>query len=212
MEISRILPVLKDKRLLLASNSPRRRELLGNFGAEVHIAPSRDVDESYPADMEPERVPEFISRKKAEAYFGDMASDEILVTADTVVIVGGAVLGKPHSHDEAVEMLRLLSGKTHTVATGVTLADSRRMRSFTTVTAVRFDVMTDDEIEYYVERFRPYDKAGAYGIQEWIGYIGISGINGDYYNVMGLPLHDLFTALKDFGCESRIEFGDCSPE
>lgn len=201
MEISRILPVLKNKRLLLASNSPRRRELLGNFGAEVHIASSRDVDESYPADMAPESVPEFISRKKAEAYFGDMASDEILVTADTMVIVGGSVLGKPHSHAEAVEMLRMLSGKTHTVATGVTLADSRRMSSFTTVTAVRFDILTDDEIEYYVERYRPYDKAGAYGIQEWIGYIGISGIEGDYYNVMGLPLHDLFTALKDFGGE-----------
>lgn len=183
-------------RLLLASASPRRRELLRFLGAEVENAPLIEVDETYPADLPAEQVPEYLSRLKAEPYRAALRPDEVLVTADTVVINRGKVVGKPHSEEEAVEMLRSLSGHAHRVVTGVTLSTTEGSHSFSEHTDVEFAPLTDDEIRTYVERFRPLDKAGAYGIQEWIGYIGVKGITGDYYNVMGLPLHALYTNLK----------------
>lgn len=185
-----------NRRLLLASASPRRRELLSLIGIDVQTVPLRDVDESYPADLPAAEVPEYISRKKAAAYASPISPGEILVTADTVVVNNGTVLGKPHDSVEAEAMLASLSGHTHTVITGVTLVTSSRTISFSDTTYVEFADLTSDEIAYYVEHYRPMDKAGAYGIQEWIGYIGVKGIRGDYYNVMGLPLRKLYEHIR----------------
>ena len=184
------------KRLLLASASPRRRELLGSLGFDVEIVRLKDVDESYPLDLPPEEVSPYISRKKALAYGHDFAHGDVLVTADTVVINNGRVLGKPADAAEAADMLAALSGHTHRVVTGVTLTTPRETVTFSETTEVDFAALSADEIDFYVENYSPLDKAGAYGIQEWIGYIGITGIRGDYYNVMGLPLRHLYEALK----------------
>ena len=192
---SPIEQILKGRHLYLASASPRRRQLMSNLGCEVKLIEPRDVDESFPSDISVEEAPVYISRKKAEAYCDVITPDMIVVTADTVVIAENKLLGKPRSTDEAIKMLEILSGKRHKVITGVTLTTSERLQSFKTVTEVDFDTLTADEIEYYINEFKPLDKAGAYGIQEWIGYIGIKGIIGDYYNVMGLPVHDLYKHL-----------------
>ncbi len=186
--------------VILASNSPRRRELLKMIIPEFTIASGKDVEEIYPADLEPEKVPEFLSRLKATAYLDDLKSDDILITADTVVILGREILGKPHSREEALTMLGKMQSRTHTVITGVTLsfADGRSV-SFSQKTEVDFDSLSEKEIEYYVDTYKPYDKAGAYGIQEWIGAAAIIGIRGSFYNVMGLPVHALYLALKDCG-------------
>ena len=192
---SPIEQILKGRHLYLASASPRRRQLMSNLGCEVKLIEPRDVDESFPSDISVEEAPVYISRKKAEAYCDVITPDMIVVTADTVVIAENKLLGKPRSTDEAIKMLETLSGKRHKVITGVTLTTSGRLQSFKTVTEVDFDTLTADEIEYYINEFTPLDKAGAYGIQEWIGYIGIKGIIGDYYNVMGLPVHDLYKHL-----------------
>lgn len=189
--------LLDGLRLVLASASPRRRELLCQIGAQVRIASSKEVDESYPENIAPEEVATYISAKKAHAYADSIESGETLITADTVVICEGRVLGKPHNEHEAVEMLRQLSGRTHSVVTGVTIMNGERCRTFGVTTEVDFAPLSDSEIRYYVEKYRPLDKAGAYGIQEWIGYIGITGIRGDYYNVMGLPLQRLYAELKE---------------
>ncbi len=181
----------------LASASPRRRELLGMLGVEFSIATGIDVDESYPHTLEVEDVAAYISAKKATAYKSDMADDELIITADTVVINNGEVLGKPRDNAEAVEMLKALSGHTHKVITGVTVTTIEKQMTFSAVTEVEFAELSDVEIQEYVETFKPLDKAGAYGIQEWIGCIGVKGINGSYYNVMGLPLHRLYTELKN---------------
>ncbi|MBD5379517.1 MAG: septum formation protein Maf [Bacteroides sp.] len=192
---SPIEQILKGRHLYLASASPRRRQLMSNLGCEVKLIEPRDVDESFPSDISVEEAPVYISRKKAEAYCDVITPDMIVVTADTVVIAENKLLGKPRSTDEAIKMLETLSGKRHKVITGVTLTTSERLQSFKTVTEVDFDTLTANEIEYYINEFKPLDKAGAYGIQEWIGYIGIKGIIGDYYNVMGLPVHDLYKHL-----------------
>lgn len=184
--------------ILLGSNSPRRRELLELIAPGFTVATPKDVDESYPADLCACEVPEYLSRLKAGAYTDSLHDNEILVTADTVVILEGRILGKPHSHDEAVEMLKSLSGRSHEVMTGVTLTSTRGSVSFSETTVVEFDSLSDSEIIKYVDEYKPYDKAGAYGIQEWIGCIGIRGIHGCFYNVMGLPLHSLYRHLKDF--------------
>ncbi len=184
------------RKLLLASGSPRRRELLDSLGIKVEHAQLHDVDESYPADMSPMKVPEYLSRLKSQAYRSELAGDEVLVTADTVVVLDGKVLGKPVDEVEAKAMLRSLSGRVHQVVTGVTLATSSRSVTFSEVTDVEFDTLSDSEIDYYVANFKPFDKAGAYGIQEWIGYVGVKGIRGDYYNVMGLPVNSLCRHLK----------------
>lgn len=190
------LDFLEGRNLVLASASPRRRELLGQLGACVRLAPVKDVDESFPATLNPEEVPGYISRVKAMAYAGEIDRQDILVTADTVVISDGKVLGKPRDAQEAVEMLRRLSGCTHKVVTGVTVIVNQEVTTFSELTEVDFAPLSDEELQYYVERYRPMDKAGAYGIQEWIGYVGITGIRGDYYNVMGLPVCALYACLK----------------
>lgn len=188
--------IFGQRKLLLASGSPRRRELLDSLGIKVEHTQLHDVDESYPADLSPMKVPEYLSRLKSQAYRSELADDEVLVTADTVVVLDGKVLGKPVDEVEAKAMLRSLSGRVHQVVTGVTLATSSRSVTFSEVTDVEFDTLSDSEIDYYVANFKPLDKAGAYGIQEWIGYVGVKGIRGDYYNVMGLPVNSLCRHLK----------------
>lgn len=185
-------------RLGLASGSPRRRELLAMLDIPFHIVEPLEIDENYPADLEAREVPLYLSRLKAEAYRSVMADDDLYITADTVVIVDGEVLGKPRDEAEAIAMLRLLSGRSHEVVTGVTLFTRLKTVSFRALTTVEFAVVPDDEIEEYVKHYRPLDKAGAYGIQEWIGAVGIRRIDGSFYNVMGLPVHRLWEALKQF--------------
>lgn len=185
-------------KILLASGSPRRRELLAMIAPDFAVAPGRDVDESYPSDIPAEKVAEYLSKVKADAYIDLLADDEIIITADTVVIIDGRILGKPAGRDDAVAMLRSLSGRRHKVVTGVTVTARDRSISFDETTVVEFAPLSDDEIDTYVDTFRPYDKAGAYGIQEWIGAVGIKGIEGCYYNVMGLPVHTLYHRLKEF--------------
>ena len=184
--------------VLLASNSPRRRELLHMLIPDFGVAVSRDVDETYPPDMPPEQVAPYLSRLKADAYHEDLTTGEIIITADTIVINDGKILGKPHSEQEAMDMLRSLMGHTHTVITGVTLTSEKATETFSEQTQVEFASLTDAEIQTYVHNFHPLDKAGAYGIQVWIGCAGIRGINGCFYNVMGLPLHALYHHLKNF--------------
>lgn len=188
---------LKPYRLILASQSPRRRELLAGSGLEFQLAERFECDESYPA-MPLTDVAEYLSRKKSDAYPTELAEADILLTADTVVIACGEILGKPHSRDEAIAMLQTLSGATHEVATGVTLRTSTKSHSFTSVSKVRFRPLSREEIEYYVDNYHPMDKAGSYGIQEWIGYVGIEHIDGSFYNVMGLPIQRLYCELERF--------------
>lgn len=184
--------------VLLASNSPRRRELLELIVPEFGIATIHDIDETYPYTLAPEEVAPYLSKLKADAYSRELVPGEIIITADTVVINGGKILGKPRDEDNAVEILRSLMGHTHRVVTGVTLTSTVAQETFSETTDVTFSSLSDEEIDLYVKNFHPLDKAGAYGIQEWIGCVGISGINGCYYNVMGLPLHTLYLHLKDF--------------
>jgi septum formation protein len=188
-------PAITTKDVILASNSPRRRELLQNILPAFSIAPSRDVDESYPDTLPAHQVAEYLSRKKAEAYKNLIADNTLLITADTVVLCDGKILGKPHSAEQAKEMLRSLSGKEHSVTTGVTVKTATETTSLTEETFVTFATLSEAEIEAYINVYMPYDKAGAYGIQEWIGCIGITGIKGCFYNVMGLPLHRLYRTI-----------------
>ncbi|WP_304251007.1 Maf-like protein [Phocaeicola plebeius] len=183
-------------KIVLASNSPRRRELLSGLNLEYTVRVLPDIDESYPDTLKGEEIPMYISREKAEAYRNSMAEDELIITADTVVCINEKVLGKPQTLEEAKEMLRELSGKTHQVITGVCLMPRGLQRTFSATTQVTFDVLTEDEIEFYVEKFRPLDKAGAYGVQEWIGFVGVSRLEGSYFNVMGLPVQRLYQELK----------------
>ncbi|WP_290534362.1 Maf family nucleotide pyrophosphatase [Alistipes sp.] len=185
-------------RLLLASQSPRRRELMSGCGLPYELAPKFDCEERYPADLAAEEVPGYLSRLKSEAYPSPLAPQEILLTADTVVVLDGEVLGKPHGRDEAVEMLRRLSARRHTVVSGVTFRTPDRMHTFTARTSVWFRRLEREEIDYYVDTFRPFDKAGSYGIQEWIGYAAIERIEGSFYNVMGLPIQKLYVELDQF--------------
>ena len=189
---------LKTWHLILASQSPRRRQLLAEAGLDYALAPKFDCDEVYPAELPAEQVAEYLSRLKSEAYPDALGANDILLTADTVVVAGGRILGKPASEQEAVEMIRSLSDKEHEVITGVTLRSAERVRSFSSHSKVRFRALTDEEIEYYVKTYAPMDKAGAYGIQEWIGYVGIEGIEGSFFNVMGLPVQRLYCELDSF--------------
>ena len=186
-------------KIILASNSPRRKELLAGLDVDFSVRVIPDIDESYPAELPTAQIAEYISKKKARAYQQQMATDELVITADTVVILGQQVMGKPKDADEACAMLRLLSGQTHQVITGVTLTTTERTVSFSVETDVTFKTLSDDEINYYVEKYRPFDKAGAYGIQEWIGHIGVTGLKGSFYNVMGLPVQRIYEALRTFG-------------
>ena len=193
-----LLEKLKRYSVVLASNSPRRRELLADLGIEFTVRTLKGIDESYPYDLPVLEIAEYISRKKARAYQAEMAEDELIITADTVVILGDEVPGKPADADDARRMLRELSGKTHKVVTGVTIVTANATRSFSAVTDVEFAPLSDEDIDYYVDNYRPLDKAGAYGIQEWIGCMGVRHINGSFYNVMVLPLHRLYTELNQF--------------
>ena len=188
---------LKNHRLILASASPRRRELLAGCDIDFILAEKFECEELYPADLAAEKVAEYLSQLKSNAYPHPLGEKDILLTADTVVILGDKILGKPRSEAEAVEMISSLSGATHKVITGVTLRTAKRTISFSAESLVTFRNLDNEEILYYVEKYRPLDKAGAYGIQEWIGYIGIEGIEGSFYNVMGLPVQKLCTALKE---------------
>ncbi|MBO5686973.1 MAG: septum formation protein Maf [Alistipes sp.] len=189
---------LKAYRLILASQSPRRRQLLADAGIEFTLAPRFECDETYPQDMPAEDVAEYLSSLKSEAYPEPLAEGDILLTADTVVIADNRVLGKPSDRAEAIEMISLLSGCSHEVITGCTLRTASRQMSFSVSSKVHFRELDREEIEYYVDCYRPFDKAGAYGIQEWIGYVGIEGIEGSFYNVMGLPVQRLYSTLKEF--------------
>ena len=183
-------------KIILASNSPRRKELLEGIDIPFEVRVIDGIDESYPDTLPTKDIAEYISKKKAVAYRQTMASDELVITADTIVVLGSQVMGKPHNTDEACSMLRQLSGKTHQVITGVTLTAMERQVSFSVETDVTFKVLSDEEIEYYVSHYLPFDKAGAYGIQEWIGHIGVTGMSGSYFNVMGLPVQRIYEALK----------------
>ena len=192
---------LKNHRLILASASPRRRELLAGCDLDFVLAEKFECEECYPADLEAEKVAEYLSQLKSNAYPHALGERDILLTADTVVILGDKILGKPHSEAEARAMISTLSGATHKVVTGVTLRTAEQTISFSAESLVSFRTLDAEEIGYYVEKYRPLDKAGAYGIQEWIGYIGIEGIEGSFYNVMGLPVQRLYAVLKELICE-----------
>ena len=182
--------------IILASNSPRRKELLAGLGLPFEVRVLDGIDESYPAGLPVSEVALYIAGLKADAYRQTMDSRELIITADTVVIVDDEILGKPSDEADAVRMLRSLSGRTHQVTTGVCLITASQERRFAVTTDVTFKTLTDEEISYYVSRYKPFDKAGAYGIQEWIGYIGVTGIRGSYYNVMGLPVQRIYEAIR----------------
>ena len=188
---------LKKYRLILASASPRRRELLAACDLDFTLAEKFECEECYPADLEADKVAEYLSQLKSNAYPHALATNDILLTADTVVIAGGEILGKPKDSADAERMLKMLSGATHKVVTGVSLRTTKQTISFSAESLVSFRTLENEEIAYYIEKYRPLDKAGAYGIQEWIGYIGIEGIEGSFYNVMGLPVQRLYSALKE---------------
>jgi septum formation protein len=182
--------------IVLASNSPRRKELLAGLDVDFTVRVIDGIDESYPHTLPTKDIAEYISRKKADAYRAMMSADELVITADTIVVLGNEVMGKPADDAEACRMLRALSGRTHQVITGVTLTTCRQQVSFSVTTDVTFKVLSDEEIAYYVSVYHPMDKAGAYGIQEWIGHIGVTGMSGSYFNVMGFPVQRVYEALK----------------
>lgn len=189
---------MKSYQLILASQSPRRKELLEGLGIPFCVRVIEGIDESFPEDLPIEDIPVYISKQKASVYAKCIAEDEVVLTADTVVVCQGQVLGKPKDEDDARRMLNLLSGRTHEVITGVTLKTREEEKSFSIVTEVQFKSLTPQEIDFYIRRFKPFDKAGAYGIQEWIGYIGVISIHGSYFNVMGLPVQRIYEELKTF--------------
>lgn len=189
---------LKEFRVILASASPRRRELLAATGIEYTLASKFECEETYPATLDALDVASYLSLLKSRSYPNALNYNDILITADTVVVLGGRVLGKPEDEAQAREMLAALSGSEHIVVTGVTLRSAEREHTFSSRSVVRFAELTTEQIDYYVRNFRPMDKAGAYGIQEWIGYVGIEGIEGSFYNVMGLPVQRLCRELECF--------------
>ena len=191
-----MLDNLKKYKVILASNSPRRKELLSGLGIEYIVKTMPDIDESFPTTLIGEDIPAYIAGEKANAYKAIMATDELVITADTIVWINNEVLGKPIDKEDAKEMLRKLSGHSHQVITGVCLTTTEWQKSFTATTDVTFAKLTEEEIDYYVEKYAPLDKAGAYGVQEWIGFIGVESISGSYFNVMGLPIQRLYGELK----------------
>ena len=191
-----MLDNLKKYHIILASNSPRRRELLAGLGLEYEVKTLEGIDETYPEELKGAEIPKYISYQKAKAYLPLIQKDTLIITADTIVYLDGKVYGKPHDAEDAKRMLKSLSGRTHEVITGVTLLTHNFHKSFAVTSKVTFDYLKKDEIEYYVQNFRPFDKAGAYGIQEWIGFIGVKSLKGSYFNVMGLPVQRLYKELK----------------
>lgn len=191
-----MLDNLKKYKVILASNSPRRKELLSGLGIEYQVKAMPDVDESFPDTLVGEAIPAYIAQAKANAYQPIMGADELVITADTIVWIDNEVLGKPESREDAICMLRKLSGASHQVITGVCITTIDWQKSFTATTDVTFAKLTNEEIEYYVDNYAPMDKAGAYGVQEWIGFVGVESISGSYFNVMGLPIQRLYGELK----------------
>jgi septum formation protein len=189
---------LKDYHIILASNSPRRRELLSGLDLSYEVKTIPGIDESYPDDLHKEEIPVYIARKKAAAYKPFLSSNDLIITADTIVLLNGKVYGKPTDETDARNMLRALSGQTHEVLTGVCVSGINREKSFCSISKVKFAPLDEDEITYYIRKYQPYDKAGSYGVQEWIGYIGVESIEGSFYNVMGLPVRMLYDVLKNW--------------
>ncbi|MBR1869147.1 MAG: septum formation protein Maf [Bacteroidales bacterium] len=185
-------------RIILGSNSPRRRELLAALDIDFTVDTGNDFKEGSSTFTTPSEYPALMSRGKSHGFHRPLEEDEILITSDTMVICGDKILGKPADRDEAAEMLRALSGREHEVITAVTMRSTQKELTFSDSTLVWFKELTEDEIDYYIEKYRPYDKAGAYGIQEWIGYIGITRIEGSFYNVMGFPVHRIWEELRAF--------------
>lgn len=193
-----MLDNLKKYNIVLASNSPRRKELLQRMGVNFKVRTLFGIDESYPDSLRGEDIVRYISRNKAQAYRSSMATNELLITADTIVYVEGEVMGKPKTAEQAKEMLHKLSGKSHQVITGVTIVTADRTENFGVTSQVKFAEITDEEINFYVDNYLPFDKAGAYGIQEWIGIVAVEEIKGSYFNVVGLPVQRLYQKLKTF--------------
>lgn len=193
-----MLDNLKKYNIVLASNSPRRKELLQRMGVNFKVRTLFGIDESYPDSLRGEDIVRYISRNKAQAYRSSMAPNELLLTADTIVYVEGEVMGKPKTAEQAKEMLHKLSGKSHQVITGVTIVTADRTEDFGVTSQVKFAEITDEEINFYVDNYLPFDKAGAYGIQEWIGIVAVEEIKGSYFNVVGLPVQRLYQKLKTF--------------
>ena len=189
---------LKKYHIILCSKSPRRRELLAGLGIDFEVKTLSGIDESYPCDLNSDMIAQYISQKKAEAYKSLIVDNEMVITSDTIVLLDGKVYGKPADEADACRMLGDLSGRTHKVITGVCINTRERSCAFHVVTEVEFAPLSSDEIEYYVTLFKPLDKAGAYGIQEWIGSVAVRAINGSFYNVMGLPVQRLYDELKSF--------------
>lgn len=190
-----MLDNLKKYRIILGSNSPRRQELLKGIRVDFEVIPT-DADEHLPAHIQGIEVAGYLAERKADSYKYIITEQDLLITADTIVLYENRILGKPHNKQEATEMLHFLSGKTHQVVTGVCISTINRRHIFHTVTEVKFSNLTEEEIDYYIENYKPYDKAGAYGVQEWIGFIAVEHINGSYFNVMGLPIQKLYQELK----------------
>ena len=193
-----MLENLNKYEIVLASNSPRRKELLQRMGVNFKVRTLFGIDESYPDSLRGEDIVCYISRNKAKAYQSSMAPNELLITADTIVYVDGEVMGKPKNAEQAKEMLHKLSGKTHQVITGVTIVTAKRTENFGVTSQVKFTNITDEEINFYVDNYLPFDKAGAYGIQEWIGIVAVEEIKGSYFNVVGLPVQRLYQEFKTF--------------
>ena len=189
---------LEGRRLILASGSPRRQQLLGELGLEFTLGQIKDYDETYPANLTCDQIPAYIAEQKSIHYKGKLKPNDILITSDTIVAINGDILGKPHTREEAVKMLKELSGKTHHVVTGLCLRSKDKTVTISDTCEVTFDILSDEDIEFYVDEFKPYDKAGGYAIQEWIGLSNIPKINGSVYTVIGLPVQKLYKALMTF--------------
>lgn len=183
--------------IILASNSPRRKELLGGLDLEFQVKVIPGLEESYPESLPARQIPAYLAEQKASAYLDSLEDNDLLITADTIVWNNNQVIGKPADRDEAIAMIRSLSGHEHQVITGVCLTTKSFKKTFSVTSSVRFAELTDEEIIYYVDKYRPFDKAGAYGIQEWIGYVAVENIEGSFYNVMGLPVQRLYKELKE---------------
>jgi len=196
--ITAMLENLSKYKIILASNSPRRRELLAGLDIDFEVKTIPDIDESYPETLTKEEIPVYLAKQKAFAYQKYLEKDTLLITADTIVWLEGGVYNKPENEREAKEMLQILSGRTHEVITGVCLTGLNKQQAFYASSKVKFAELQEDEIDYYVNKYKPFDKAGAYGVQEWIGYIGVEKLEGSFYNVMGLPVRVLYTYLKEW--------------
>lgn len=198
MTTPEVLQRLNNRNIILASQSPRRQQLLADLGLQFEVRVIANIEESYPESMVPKKVPVYLAQQKAIAYKSTLKPNDILITADTIVATEEAILGKPKDKAEAFGMIKSLCERDHMVITGVNICDTEKEIAFKSITKVHFSAISDDEINYYIDKYQPFDKAGSYGIQEWIGYIGVEHIEGSYFNVMGLPVQHVYNALKNF--------------